>query len=146
MSRTSRNLCIFYAAVALVALIATWSQNLTYFLGDTASPDRMQYLYDLKASAASRSFTVDIGLYLLAGTGLMVAEARKLGVKLVWLYVIFGFIIAISVTFPLFLIARELRLAKHETTATAVRLTVSDIIGLALTTLVVLAFSIFLFT
>ena len=31
-----------------------------------------------------------------------------------WLYILFGFLIAISVTFPLFLIAREMRLAKLE--------------------------------
>lgn len=142
MSRTQKALCIFYALIALVALIATWTQNLQYSGGGPP----MQYLLDLKASPASRSFTVDIALFLLAGAVLMVVEARRLGVKLVWLYVILGFVIAISVTFPLFLIAREMRLAKHETTATAVRLTVSDIIGLALTTLVVIAFSVFLFT
>jgi hypothetical protein len=146
MSRTRQMLCIFYGSIALVALFATWSQNLTYFIGDTAAPDRLQYLYDLKANAAARSFTVDIGFFLLAGAGLMVAEARRLSVRFVWLYVIFGFIIAISVTFPLFLIAREMRLAKTETGASAVSLTVSDIVGLALTTLVVLGFSWFILT
>ena len=144
MSSTRKLLCIFYGLIALVALIATWSQNLQYSGGALGPP--MQYLLDLKASPASRSFTVDIALFLLAGAVLMVVEARRLGVKLVWLYVILGFVIAISVTFPLFLIARELRLARTETPAPAVKLTLSDIIGLALTTLVVLAFSVFLFT
>jgi hypothetical protein len=137
MSQTRKALCIFYGLVALVALIATWSQNLLYFQGDHPAGFG-QYLLDLKASGSARSFTVDIGLYLLAGTGLMVTEARRLGVKWVWLYVLFGFGIAISVTFPLFLIARELRLAKTETTPSAVKLTGSDIAGLALTTLIVL--------
>jgi hypothetical protein len=41
----------------------------------------------------------------------MVLEARKLGIRWVWAYVVFGVLIAISVTFPLFLIARERRLA-----------------------------------
>jgi len=146
MSGTRQYLCLFYAAIALVALVATWSQNLTYYIGDHPAADPLQYLLDLKASAAARSFTVDIGFFLLAGTGLMVVEARKLGIKWVWLYVIFGFIIAISVTFPLFLIAREMRLAKTETVSSAVKLTPSDIAGLVVTTLVVLAAAGFILT
>ncbi len=47
---------------------------------------------------------------------LMVIEARKLGVKYVWAYILAGFAIAISVTFPLFLLARELRLEKSDAT------------------------------
>ena len=128
-----------------IALIATWSQNLLYFQGD--HPAGMgQYILDLKASGSARSFTVDIGLYLLAGTGLMVTEARRLGVKWVWAYVILGFAIAISVTFPLFLIAREMRLAKTETTSSAVKLDVTDLIGLALTTIVVLGMCAYILT
>ena len=46
----------------------------------------------------------------------MVIEARRLGVKYVWAYIIGGFLIAISVTFPLFLLARELRLEKSDAT------------------------------
>ena len=58
---------------------------------------------------------------------LMVIEARKHGVKFVWLYVAGGFAIAISVTFPLFLIARELRMG----TSDAARLHTTDMILLA---------------
>jgi hypothetical protein len=75
----------------------------------------------------------------------MVAEARRLGVRFVWLYVILGFAIAISVTFPLFLIARERRLAKLETVPLDTRLTTSDVIGLAIVTVVVLAMCWFIF-
>ena len=76
----------------------------------------------------------------------MVVEARRLGIRFVWLYVILGFAIAISVTFPLFLIAREMRLAKTDSTPSAMQLTVSDIIGLTLATLVVLAMCGFILT
>ena len=77
MSRTRQMLCAFYALVALTALVMTWSQNLQYSGGALGPP--MQYLLDLKATPAARSFTVDIGLFLLAGAALMVVEARKLG-------------------------------------------------------------------
>jgi len=53
---------------------------------------------------------------LLAAAILMVIEARKHGVRFVWAYIMGGLAIAISVTFPLFLIARELRVGRTETT------------------------------
>ena len=55
-------------------------------------------------------------LFFLAAAILMVVEARKHGVRFVWAYIAGGFAIAISVTFPLFLIARELRVGRTETT------------------------------
>jgi hypothetical protein len=138
MSNTSRNLCIFYGLIAIAALLATWSQNL--------QPAHVSYLEDLKASPASRSFTVDIGFFLLAGAGLMVVEARRLGVRFVWLYIILGFLVAISVTFPLFLIAREMRLAKIGAGPHPVKLTVSDIIVLVVVTALTLGLAWFILT
>lgn len=138
MSRTQQMLCLFYGVVALTALVMTWGQNLLYFTGPNPAGFG-QYLNDLKVNGAARSFTVDIGLFLLGGAGLMVTETRKLGVKFVWLYIILGFAIAISVTFPLFLIAREMRLAKMDAAPSSVKLTVLDISGLVVTAAVVLA-------
>lgn len=138
MSSFRKTLCWIYAAIALVALVATWSQNLPYFVGEKLAGNGPSYILDLKANGAARSFTVDIGLFMLAAVFLMVIEARRLGVKFVWAYVLLGAAIAISVTFPLFLIARELRLAKLGDPGGAVKLTASDRIGLALTSAVVL--------
>jgi Terpene cyclase DEP1 len=145
MTRTRQLLCIFYGLIALTALIMTWSQNLLYFQGEHPAGFG-QYLLDLKVNGAARSFTVDIGLFLLAATGLMVVEARKLGMRFVWAYVILGFAIAISVTFPLFLIAREIRLTRAGGTGVGVDLTLTDILGLVLTTVVVLAMCGFILT
>ena len=60
--------------------------------------------------------TVYAAISLLAVAILMVIEARRLGVKFVWAYILGGFLIAISMTFPLFLLARELRLEKTDAT------------------------------
>ncbi|MCV6962836.1 hypothetical protein BST27_03800 [Mycobacterium intermedium] len=110
---TSRKiLCAVYGAIALAALIATWSQNVAYL--DQSASFMSAFLDDSKVTPASRSVTADILLFLLAAVILMVIEARKHGVKFVWLYVAGGFAIAISVTFPLFLIARELRMGASE--------------------------------
>jgi hypothetical protein len=63
----------------------------------------------------------------------MVIEARKHGVKFVWLYIAGGFAIAISVTFPLFLIARELRMGTSDAPSVQTR----DTIMLALVAVLV---------
>jgi hypothetical protein len=99
-------LCVVYGAIAVAALIATWCPNRAY------SPDRFMsdFMYDLKVTPASRSYTGDLLLLALAVVVFMVIEARKHGIKFVWLYIVGGFVTAIGFTFPLFLIARELRM------------------------------------
>jgi hypothetical protein len=110
----SKALCSVYAVISVAALIATWSQNAAYF--DNPAGFLVDFLNDSKVTPASRSLTVDIVLFFLAAGILMVVEARKHGVKFVWLYILGGFAIAISVTFPLFLIAREVRVGRTEET------------------------------
>jgi hypothetical protein len=113
MLMSRRILCVVYVAIALVALVATWSQNIIFFRDGGSF---WGFFEALKVNPASRSFTVDIALLLLAVAILMVIEARRLGVKFVWAYILGGFLIAISVTFPLFLLARELRLETSDAT------------------------------
>ena len=123
---TSRKiLCVVYGVIAVAALIATWSQNLAYF--DNPGRFLPDFVNDSKVTPASRSLTVDILLFGLAAMMLMVIEARKYGVKFVWLYIAGGLAIAISVAFPLFLIARELRMGASD----APRLRATDTIALA---------------
>ena len=140
MSTQQRLLIGFYALVALAALYATWSQNLQLMAPGMGPLDPYTvFVEQARVNPASRSITVDIGFFLLAAAAFMVIEARRLGVRFVWLYVILAFVIAISVTFPLFMIARELRIAKTPDAAAAWRLTVGDVIGLAVVAAVVLA-------
>jgi hypothetical protein len=112
MSTSRKLLCTTYALIALVALIATWSQNLAYF-GEGAK-FIVTFFTETKVNPASRSITVDIVLFFLAAAILMVIEARKHNVRFVWAYIVGGLLIAISVTFPLFLLARELRLESSD--------------------------------
>ena len=110
MSLSRKLLCGCYATIAVIALIATWSQNVAYLHNPAGFLN--SFLQDLKVNAASRSITVDILLFFLAAAIFMVLEARKHGIPYVWAYIVGGMLIAISVTFPLFLIARERRLAR----------------------------------
>jgi hypothetical protein len=132
----SKVLCAVYAVIAAVALIATWSQNAAYF--DDPGGFLLDFLNDSKVTPASRSLSADIVLFFLAAGILMVIEARKHGVKYVWAYIAGGFAIAISVTFPLFLIARELRVGRSQTT----RLGAVDLVLLALLAVVAVGMTI----
>jgi len=121
----SKALCAVYALTSIVALVATWSQNLAY---TGSSNFVLSFFNDTKVTPAARSLTVDLFLLGFPAAILMVAEARKHGVKYVWAYYLAGTVTAISVTFPLFLIARELRIARTDPTV----LHRSDTIGLAM--------------
>ena len=141
MSTQQRWLIGFYAVVAIAALWATWGQNLQYVWATGEFSALNQFLPDLRVNPAARSIAVDIGLFLLAAAAFMVIEARRLGVRWVWLYVLFGFLVAISVTFPLFMIARELRLAPASKPDAPWSLTASDVIGLGIVTTLVAGLS-----
>src|SRR5262249_58661288 len=116
MPRSRRILCAAYAAIAVLALVGTWTQNVAYF-SPGEGPIRGFVLATGRfwsatlATPASISIAVDLALFFVAAAVLMVIEARRLAIRWVWLYILLGFLIAISVTFPLFLIARERRLA-----------------------------------
>jgi hypothetical protein len=142
MASRQRLLIAFYAIVSIAALIATWSQNLQLFRPGSGPLEPFSaFVEATRVNPASRSITVDIGFFLLAASAFMVIEARRLGVRLVWLYIVFGFLIAISVTFPLFMIARETRLAPAAKPDAPWSLTVSDVLGLTVTTAIVAALS-----
>ena len=111
-------LCAVYALIAVLALVATWSQTVAYthsglveFFGN--------FWNDTRANAASRNLTADALMLSISVVILMVVEARKYGVRFVWLYVVGGFFVAISVMVPLFLIAREIRIGAAELRAFA---------------------------
>jgi hypothetical protein len=137
MAAQRRWLIGFYALISVIALVATWGQNLQYFWQTGEFSALNQFLPDLRVNPASRSISVDIALFLLAAAAFIVSEARRLGVRFVWLYILFGFLVAISVTFPLFMIARELKLQRGSEAG----LTMSDIVGLAVTTVLVAGLS-----
>ena len=104
MNRNTR--ITMYAIIAVVALYGTWSQNLAY------GPTLHGFLPDMKANPAARSVTIDIFMMALGAAFLMTYEARRLGIRFVWAYIFFGLTVAISFTFPLFLIAREFALGR----------------------------------
>lgn len=136
MSRSRQLLCVGYAAASLVALVGTWRQNVAYIRPDE-NPfagfvlATIRFWQDTFVNPASRSITIDLGMLLLPLVALMIIESRRLSIRFVWLYVVFGLLIAISATFPLFLIARERRLAAHGEASAALGFRTGDALGFA---------------
>lgn len=129
MTITRKALCLVYGFVAVLALVGTWGNNFQYlhlgFLGAN-----LKFWRDTLVNPASRSITVDLFFLGLAVFVWMVLEARRLRMRGIWLYLIFGFVIGISVTVPIFLINRERHLATRETSPTTERLALGDVVGL----------------
>jgi hypothetical protein len=72
----------------------------------------MGFIAATKANPAATSIANDITIFAIAAFIFMVLEARKLGIRFVWVYITLSLAVAVSVMFPLFLIARELKLAE----------------------------------
>jgi hypothetical protein len=137
MPRARRLLCFYYGFLALIAFVGTWGHNVAYlrpgegpiggFVAATA-----RFWPETLATPASTSITVDLGILTLAVSIWMLLEARRLSIRLPWLYVIGGLLVAISVTAPLFLIARERKVAARGEVADTLGLGHLDVLGLFL--------------
>lgn len=103
-------LAITWLLLAIVGLVGTWTFNalaivqLRDFIGDWVN-----------SGPAVSSLTVDLLIVAVAGSILMVVEARRLGMRFVWLYIVGSAITAFAFTFPLFLAMRERKLAAART-------------------------------
>lgn len=151
MARKHQYLCVFYGLIASVALVAIWSQNFAYFdatqglLGIAQA--YKQFALETRINPAARAMALDVLLLWLAGSAFMIFEARRLGIRFVWAYIALGFLLAISITLPLFLITRERHLAWHEGPAGLYdeeeRVPLTDGIGLGVAAVVALCLSSF---
>ena len=111
MNRTDKILVSLYTLLAAMALFATWSNNLAFF----ALPDNgglAGFIRAANANPAAASIAWDVSFVCLAAFVFMFVEGRRLGVRYIWLYMLLSLCIAISVMFPLFLAARQMRIAR----------------------------------
>lgn len=109
LTRNDKILCVTYGVIALVALVATWWNNIGFFT--TESTSLIDFFKSGYANYGSSSLTNDLLLFGLAAFVFMVVEARRIGIPKVWIYIVLSATIAVSVAFPLFLIRRQLVLA-----------------------------------
>ncbi len=141
MKISRKALCLAYGLLAVLALVGTWGNNVQYlslgFLGAN-----LRFWQDTLANPASRSITVDVLFLFVAVSIWMFLEARRVGMRGAWLYVILGVFIAISVTFPLFLLNRERALQRQGGEAEGGQLGTVEIAGLLLFALVGCAYTV----
>lgn len=109
LTRSDKIVCGTYAVIAVVALVATWWNNIGFFTTESAS--LIDFFRSGYANYGSSSLTNDLLLFGLAAFVFMVVEARRIGIPKVWIYIVLSAVVAVSVAFPLFLIRRQLVLA-----------------------------------
>jgi hypothetical protein len=111
MTKNEKILCWVYALISIAALYATWSHNFAF----GAQPDNggtIGFIRSLYVNHASASITNDLIFFGFAAAIFMVTEARRLNIRFVWTYLFFSLFIAVAVVFPLFLIARQMKLSE----------------------------------
>ncbi|MGE2734483.1 DUF2834 domain-containing protein [Mycolicibacterium vaccae] len=112
MTRIDKVLCAVYGLIALGALVATWWHNVAFVVSGQGR-SLTDFVSAAYANHAAASLTNDVVLVAIAIVVFMVVEARRLGIARVWLYLVMGVFVAISVAFPVFLIVRQITLARR---------------------------------
>ena len=96
---------VFFLVLSIIGFFTAWIFN------GIASVTGQNYLDAWFGSAVDWVLSLDILLVAIAGSAFMIFEARKLGMKRVWLYVMLSGVTAFAFTLPLFLAMREKKLA-----------------------------------
>lgn len=99
-----------YGVAAVAGLIGTWYFNLSY-------RGSQGYLAAWFANDAASSAAVDLIVVAVVLSVFMLAEGRRLGMRMPWLYVLLGFALAMAFAVPLFLLLRERTLEARGTEA-----------------------------
>ena len=110
VNASDKRLCATYLFIALAALVGTWSQNLM-FMAEPGHDSALAFIEACFANRAATSITIDLLLLGVSAFVFMGVETKRLDIRFYWLYVGASFLIAISVVFPLFMIARQRRIA-----------------------------------
>jgi hypothetical protein len=138
MLPSHRTLALFYGAIAVLALVTTWIHNFFYLqLGFVAG--NLAFWRETLATHASASVAIDLFCVGMAVVVWMLFEARRIGLRFVWLYVFAGFTVALSVAVAMFLCRREFLLAARQESG-GPGVTGADVAGLVAVTLISLAY------
>lgn len=108
MTRNWTPLAVTYLVLAIGGLVGTMIFNaLSVVLA-------RNYLVDLFSSGpAVSSIGVDLLVVAAAGCVFIIVEARRLGMRFAWLYIVLSGVTAFAFTFPLFLAMRQRRMTQQ---------------------------------
>ncbi|CAN3701702.1 hypothetical protein MMX123_01697 [Microbacterium sp. MM2322] len=105
---------VVFLALAVAGLVGTWTFNVF------AIVQMRDFVGDLVSSGpAVSSITVDLLVVAVAGSVFVIVEARRIGMRFGWLYVVLSGVTAFAFTFPLFLAMRQRHLTAHSDRRTA---------------------------
>ncbi|KTR96581.1 hypothetical protein NS220_01405 [Microbacterium testaceum] len=104
---------VLYLVLSVAGLVGTWTFNAL------AIVQMRDFLGDLVASGpAVSSITVDLLVVAVAGSVFVIVEARRIGMRFGWLYVVLSGLTAFAFTFPLFLAMRQRHLTARRAATT----------------------------
>lgn len=99
---------MIYLLLAVAGLIGTWTFNVL------AIVQMVDFIGDLVSSGpAVSSISVDLMVAAIAGSVFIIVEARRIGMRFGWLYVVASGLTAFAFTFPLFLAMRQRHLTRE---------------------------------
>ena len=91
----------FFLIVSIIGLVTAWVFN------GIAVMEGANYLDAWFGSSVDWVLSLDLLIVAVAGSALMIFEARRLGMRYVWAYIVGSGVTAFAFTFPLFLAMRE---------------------------------------
>lgn len=104
---------IAYLVLSLAGLCLTWYHNIA-FMQETGGAFALQpFLDGMFANHAAASIGWDITIACTAFIIWLVHEAKRIGMKHAWVYVVLTFGVAFAFAGPLFLFMRERHLAAN---------------------------------
>lgn len=107
MTRHWTPLAVCYLVLAVLGLVGTWTYNIL------AIVQRRDFIGDLTSGGpAVSSITTDLLIVAVAGSVFIVVEARRLGMRFAWLYIVGAAVTAFAFTFPMFLAMRQRRITR----------------------------------
>jgi hypothetical protein len=101
--------CLAYAVIAVLAFVGTQGALVAGIRSSRMSAS--QVWYDLTSNPTAIFTTIDLFMVFLAAFVFMIVEGRRLRLRWWPLYPLLAVGIGVSFGFPLFLIARRLRVA-----------------------------------
>lgn len=106
--KTSRALYWTYLVLAALGLVTAWVFN------GLAVMNGEDYATAWTATAVDLVLTYDLGIVAIAGSIFMITEAKRIGMKKIWILILLSGITAMAFVFPLFLALRERHQASTE--------------------------------
>ncbi|PCJ46379.1 MAG: hypothetical protein COA99_02860 [Moraxellaceae bacterium] len=146
MNIKSNVLIAIYLVVSALALFFTWS-HIPEYLGHGFIEANKAFWIDalINANSAGKFLSIDILFLAFVCNVWMYIEGRRIGIKYITIYIIVGLLVAISVAFPLFLAAREAKMAKQIELHQSPGLKVADILVLTVLFVLTLGVSIWMY-